>query len=237
METKYTLKQLSWLVLNASRILIGGTVLGSALSLAAPFPGGTLDPTTVPKYVTPLVIPPVMNNTGTANDYDIAVRQFRQQILPGGIWNTVNGRTDAFPATTVWSYGPDSDPSRFHGAGRRCRNSTGAKLPVQLPGLHAGKHGQYADHGGLDQRPGGRSRGVKASTTPATDPACNYISHLLPIDRSLHWANPEQLPCSRPDQAQGLPSRSCQRRDSAAALPRTGADHHPRARCTHYPGE
>ncbi len=43
-------------------------------------------------------------------NYDIAVRQFKQQILPGGIWNTVNGRTDAFPATTIWSYGPASDP-------------------------------------------------------------------------------------------------------------------------------
>ena len=81
-----------------------------ATAQAAPLPGGTLDPLTIPKYVTPLVIPPVMKNTGTANDYDIAVRQFKQQILPGGIWNTLNGRADAFPATKVWSYGPDADP-------------------------------------------------------------------------------------------------------------------------------
>ena len=53
--------------------------------MALPVPGGTLDPTTIPKYVTPLVIPPVMKNTGTADNYDIAVRQFKQQILPGGI--------------------------------------------------------------------------------------------------------------------------------------------------------
>ena len=31
-----------------------------------------------------------------------------------------------------------------------------------------------------------------------TDPACNYLPHLLPVDRSLHWANPEQLPCIEP---------------------------------------
>jgi hypothetical protein len=37
-----------------------------------------------------------MNDSGVANDYNIAVRQFKQQILPGGIWNTINGRTDAF---------------------------------------------------------------------------------------------------------------------------------------------
>ena len=32
-----------------------------------------------------ITIPPVMNNDGATNSYDIAVRQFKQQILPGGI--------------------------------------------------------------------------------------------------------------------------------------------------------
>ena len=65
--------------------------LGPALESGAdPVPGGSLDPTTIPKYVIPLVIPPVMNSNGTSNSYDIAVREFRQQILPGGIWNTPN---------------------------------------------------------------------------------------------------------------------------------------------------
>ena len=35
-----------------------------AQSWAEALPGGTLDPTTIPKYVTPLVIPPVMKNSG-----------------------------------------------------------------------------------------------------------------------------------------------------------------------------
>ena len=72
-------------------------------------PAEKLDPKTIPKYVIPLVIPPVMNNDGASDSYDIAVREFKQQILPGGFWNTVNGRTDDFPPTTVWSYGPASD--------------------------------------------------------------------------------------------------------------------------------
>ena len=76
-----------------------------------PLAGGTLDPLSIPKFVTPLVIPPVMSTTGTADKYDIAVRQFQQQILPGGIWNTINGRHDKFPPTTVWSYGPTADPA------------------------------------------------------------------------------------------------------------------------------
>ena len=75
-----------------SRILAGAfictpLVIGIQTATAAPVPGGTLDPTTIPKYVTPLVIPPVMNSTAP-NDYDIAVRQFKHHILPGGVWTT-----------------------------------------------------------------------------------------------------------------------------------------------------
>ena len=53
---------------------------------ANPLPGGTLDPTTIPKFVTPLVIPPVMPESKEKKaDYNISMRQFKQQILPGGI--------------------------------------------------------------------------------------------------------------------------------------------------------
>jgi hypothetical protein len=69
-------------------------------ALAAPLPGGTLNPLTIDKYVTPLVIPPVMPNNGMPDSYDIAVRQFKQQILPAGL-----------PSTTVWSYGAAADPT------------------------------------------------------------------------------------------------------------------------------
>ena len=62
-------------------------------------PGGTLDPTSVPKYQTPLLIPPVMPKAGTVkvmggkqvDYYEISMRQFEQQILPAGL-----------PKTTVW---------------------------------------------------------------------------------------------------------------------------------------
>ena len=62
------------------KLLIGAAILAiCALSVPVAFaqavPGGSLVPTTIPKYVTPLVIPPVMKSTA-ANDYDIAVRQF-----------------------------------------------------------------------------------------------------------------------------------------------------------------
>jgi hypothetical protein len=63
--------------------------------------------------VQPLVIPPVMpKSTDRKADYNISMRQFQQQILPGGIWNTINGQQDDYPATTVWSYGKSEDSYR-----------------------------------------------------------------------------------------------------------------------------
>jgi bilirubin oxidase len=78
---------------------------------AAPIPGGTLDPRILPKYQMPLVIPPAMPWTGrikakgekNIDYYEIAVRQFQQQILPPGM-----------PATTVWSYGSVNHPGSFN---------------------------------------------------------------------------------------------------------------------------
>src|SRR5881628_3790831 len=78
---------------------------------AQALPGGTLDPNLIPKYVTPLVIPPAMPRTsklvqkmGRPIDYyEVAVRQFRQPILPPGL-----------PMTTVWSYGSVNHPGTFN---------------------------------------------------------------------------------------------------------------------------
>ena len=71
----------------------------------AAIPGGTLDPTSITKYAMPLVIPPAMPKTsgGQVDYYEIAVRQFQQQILPTGM-----------PTTTVWSYGSINHPSTFN---------------------------------------------------------------------------------------------------------------------------
>jgi FtsP/CotA-like multicopper oxidase with cupredoxin domain len=137
-------------------------------AFAQALPGGSLDPNSVPKYVTPLVIPPVMNNDGEVDSYDIAVRQFSQQILPGGIWNTINGRSDAFDATTLWSYGPAADPapaiapdpgSQFNYPAYTVE--TVSDVPVSV-------------------------RWINDLVTPEGD--CR--PHLLAVDQTLHWANP-----------------------------------------------
>src|SRR5688500_919418 len=74
--------------------------MSSPVALAA-IPGGSLDPLSVPKYETSLLIPPVMPKADTivrrgqtVDYYEISMKQFSQQILPAPL-----------PATTVWGYG------------------------------------------------------------------------------------------------------------------------------------
>jgi spore coat protein A len=163
--------RLSGCGISAAAVLAGlcAWLLPAEWASGEPVPGGTLDPTTIPKYVTPLVIPPVMKNAGAAHNYHIAVRQFEQQILPGGIWNTINGRNDMFPPTPVWSYGPDADSadivapdpaSQFNYPAYTIETRSG--VPVSVRWIN-----------------------------DLVDADGHYLPHLLSVDRTLHWANPE----------------------------------------------
>ena len=74
---------------------------------------GTLDPANVPKYRTPLLIPPVMPRAARiplpggkpADYYEISMRQIRQQILPAvsghdgvGLWRCHDTEEEGAPA-------------------------------------------------------------------------------------------------------------------------------------------
>jgi spore coat protein A len=155
--------------------------VAATTAFADPVPGGSLDPLSIPKYVTPLVIPPVMNDDGAANSYDLAVRQFQQQILPGGIWNTLNNRNDQFPATPVWSYGPAADPvpaiapdpgSQFNYPAYTVETFSSVPVSVEW------RNELVADPKACN------------FANPVGDPDCDYLPHLLSIDQTLHWANP-----------------------------------------------
>ncbi len=130
-------------------------------ALAVPIPGGTLDPTSIPKYATPLVIPPAMPRTaglpqagGTAVDYyEIAVRQFAQHILPQAM---------DLP-TTVWSYGSVNHPGSFNYPAFTIEARW--RAPVRVKWIN-----QLVDSKG------------------------DYLRHLLPVDQTLHWANPPAGP-------------------------------------------
>lgn len=81
----------------------------SSLTALADKPGGTLNVNKISKYQMPLIIPPVMPRTGELNVggpvdyYEIAVRQFEQQILPPSL-----------PPTSVWSYGSANHAGTFN---------------------------------------------------------------------------------------------------------------------------
>jgi FtsP/CotA-like multicopper oxidase with cupredoxin domain len=122
----------------------------------AQIPGGTLDPASVPKYQTPLLIPPVMPRARITEDidyYEISMQQFPQQILPPGL-----------PATTVWGYGAV-----------RAANPNGLLLH-NAPSLTI--EARY-------------NRPVQVKwINDLKDAQGNFLSHLLPVDPTLHWANP-----------------------------------------------
>jgi len=126
----------------------------------AQIPGGTLDPHAVPKFRTPLLVPPVMPRAGTitrrggqnVDYYEISMRQLAQQILPAG-----------FPATTVWGYGATA-----------ARNDRGLLLH-NAPSLT------------IEAR---WRRPVRVKWINDLVDDGDYLSHLLPVDPTLHWANP-----------------------------------------------
>jgi spore coat protein A len=123
-------------------------------------PSNLLDPGLVPKFVTPLLIPPVMPKAGTIKQggkqvdyYEISMRQFTQQILPAGL-----------PATTVWGYGAVKSASKngllLHNAPSLTIEAQ-AGVPVRVKWIN-----ELVDKRG------------------------KFLPHLLPVDPTLHWANP-----------------------------------------------
>ncbi len=136
---------------------------------AMPILGGSLDPRSIPKYQMSLIIPPAMPRTGTvqqrggvpADYYEIAVRQFRQQILP---LKDSNGNT--LNPTTVWSYGSVNHPGTFNYPAFTIE--TKFNIPVRVKWIN-----------GL------------------VDSSGKFLPHLLPVDPTLHWANPPGGPAGR----------------------------------------
>lgn len=127
----------------------------------AAIPGGSLAPADIPKFGTPLLIPPVMPKAGMvksktgkiADYYEISVRQISEQILPTGL-----------PRTTVWGYGAV-----------RGRNRN-ALLLHNAPSLT------------IEARQG---RPVRVKwINELKDSNGDFLPHLLPVDQTLHWANP-----------------------------------------------
>ena len=127
----------------------------------AAIPGGTLDPAAIPRFVTPLLIPPVMPRAGMIprrggqpiDSYEISMRQFSQQILPA-----------TMPATTVWGYGAVRSASR---RGLLLHNAPSLTIEARW------------------------NRPVRITwINDLVDEEGDFLPHLLPVDPTLHWANP-----------------------------------------------
>jgi FtsP/CotA-like multicopper oxidase with cupredoxin domain len=165
------------MTVSRRQFLYGSACAGTALFLstivdgrrvvrAVPMPGSLslLDPVSgagIPKYQTPLLIPPVMPRAGSkpmkggkpADIYEISVRQFEQQILPAGM-----------PKTTVWGYGA----------------VTSAK-----------KRGLLLHHAPSLTIEAEWNRPVQVKwINDLVDDDGGFLPHLLPVDPTLHWANP-----------------------------------------------
>lgn len=127
----------------------------------AEVPGGTLDPVTVPKYQTAMLIPPAMPRAAILTSpggkpidyYEISMRQVEQQILPAGL-----------PLTTVWGYGAITAQSK-----RALKIHHAPSLTIEA--MH------------------GRPVRVKW-VNDLVDGDGSFLPHLLPVDPTLHWANP-----------------------------------------------
>jgi len=162
--------------MNRRRFLKIGFAGGSALFLPWRFnlptafadipQGGSLDPGDVPKYVTPLLIPPVMPRAGTiknmmgknADYYEISMKQFDQQILP-----PIGTPGGGFDPTPVWGYGAVSSASK---KGLLLHNAPS----LTIEAMH------------------GRPTVIKW-INDLKDESGHYLPHLLPVDPTLHWAN------------------------------------------------
>ncbi|HKY12899.1 MAG TPA: hypothetical protein VJL85_06135, partial [Gaiellaceae bacterium] len=141
----------------------GGAVLFLPLRVRLPqalaqVPGGTLPPGSIPKYVTPLVIPPAMPLTAkvpvrggkSVEYYEIAVRQFPQHVLPENM---------GLDPTTVWSYGSVNHAGSFNYPAFTVEATW--RKPVRVKWIN-----------------------------DLVDASGNYLAHLLPVDQTVHWANP-----------------------------------------------
>lgn len=148
---------------------ISGTSLVAVLALrnkvvrvlAQPIPGGTLDPLLVSKYQTPLLIPPVMPTAGTIKLKGGKNADYYEISVKQFNQQILPA---GMPSTTVWGYGAIKSASsrglKIHNAPSLTIEAK-ANAPVCVKWINDLK-----------------------------DDSGKFLPHLLPVDPTLHWANP-----------------------------------------------
>jgi FtsP/CotA-like multicopper oxidase with cupredoxin domain len=150
------------------------SLTGSSFS-PPPVPPGILDPTAIPKWVNQLVIPPVYVPTnitdGNGNvirqDYHISMYYGRQGILPPG--TPLVGSPDG--KTLVWGYQGDAIARGL---------TLGVPDGTFLPNFFHSPSSTFE-----------ATRGVPIQVTWTNN---IDMPQFLPVDPTLHWANPNNMP-------------------------------------------
>ena len=168
------MKKLSSSILLA---IISCWLLSTGLTpIAISQPIQLLDPLSIPKFVNQLDQPPpvyIPNNVTDSSgnlirqEYVVKVSQFTQQILPT---SDANGNPTGFGPTKVWGYGGNAKDA-----------ITGASL------------------GYVQSTPGPSFEAIRDVPVKVKwvnnlmDTAGNPLPHLLPVDPTIHWANPNGM--------------------------------------------
>jgi len=153
-------------------LFITSITLPSAVSQTSQF----IDPLVIPKFVNqldgplPVYTPTAVNdNSGKLirQDYTVRVSEFTQQILPA---HDANGFPTNFPTTKVWGYEGEAYNSVTCGSLGTVKSTPGCtfevkqNVPVQVKWVNN-----------------------------LLDAEGNPLSYTLPVDPTLHWANPNNL--------------------------------------------
>ena len=158
--------------MSRRQFLFGSAAAGAGLFLstfidgkrvvrAMAIPGGTLDPGAITKYATPLLIPPVMPRAGTIRQTGGKNVDYYEISMKQISQQILPA---GLPPTTVWGYGA---VARERNRGLLLHNAPSLTIeaswnrPVRVKWIN-----QLVDVNG------------------------SYLPHLLPVDPTLHWANP-----------------------------------------------
>jgi spore coat protein A, manganese oxidase len=148
---------------------------GGGTRALAQIPGGTLDPADVTKYQTPLLVPPVMPRAGTIKMRGGKPADYYEISMRQFSQQILPA---GLPATTVWGYGAVAAQSK---RGLLIHNAPS----LTIEAMH--------------------DRPVRVKwINELVDGNGDFLPHLLPVDQTLHWANPPGGPTGRDMRPEGL---------------------------------
>ncbi|MHB9003310.1 MAG: multicopper oxidase domain-containing protein [Coriobacteriia bacterium] len=150
-----------WSTVAGAWVYVGGlTGCARQIERTTAPTGGPLDPATIPKFSMPLLVPPAMPRAGELQEGGSIVDYY--EISMKQFAQQV--LPDGFPKTTVWGYGAVTgmadDALLLHNAPSLSIEAR-ANVPTRIKWINDLK-----------------------------DESGRFREHLLPVDATLHWANP-----------------------------------------------